>query len=209
MPIKDPQKRKEAQRRADAKRAQRSRGWACIVYPESAPENWQAVLAESHVQALISPLHDSDVTADGTPKKPHYHVMLMFENPMPAKSAKEIFSKIGYEKQPECLKSIKAYARYLVHIDDHDKHRYNETDVTQLCGASWASVALDPADEKDMLLNEIEDFIDEHGIVSYRELCRYARHERPEWTKVIRSSTVHLMAYIKSAAWEASQREVM
>ena len=178
MPIKDPEKKREAQRRADAKRRARSRGWACIVYPESAPDGWLDALADAHIQTLVSPLHDADVTADGTPKKPHYHCLAMFENPVPEK----------------------------VHADDHDKHRYDDHDVIELGGASWAAVALDESEERDRILTEVEDWLDEQGVVSYRTLCRYARTHRPDWLHVVRTSTVHLMAYVKSAAWEDSQR---
>lgn len=205
MPIKDEEKKREAQRRADAKRGMRSRGWACIVYPESAIEGWVSALADEHVQVLISPLHDSDVNADGTPKKPHYHVLAMFENPTPEKTARELFAVAGVTAPPESVRSLKAYARYLVHMDDHDKHRYCEDDVVELCGASWGDVALDEAEEKDRILNDIEDWIDESGCVSYHALCSYARKNEPSWTRVIRSSTIHLTAYVKSAAWEYSQ----
>lgn len=82
---------KEVQQRADAKRAgMRARGWACIVYPDSAPENWVDRLGEAHIQTLISPLHDKDLRADGEPKKPHYHVLAMFDNPVTELSAKII-----------------------------------------------------------------------------------------------------------------------
>lgn len=42
MAYKDPEKQKEAQRKYNAKRqGTRSRGWACIIYPESAQKDWQ------------------------------------------------------------------------------------------------------------------------------------------------------------------------
>lgn len=196
---------KEKQREYDARRAKRARGWACIVYPESAPEGWREALAEHHVQVLVSPLHDQDVTAEGDPKKPHYHVMAMFESPVPAKSAAEVFGAAGVTQPPELLKSIKAYARYLVHMDDHDKHRYSEDGVVELCGACWGAVALDEHEERDRILSEVEDWLDEQGVVSYRALCRYARSRKPEWVHVIRTSTIHLMAYVKSAEWESRE----
>lgn len=205
MPIKDPEKKREAQRRADAKRRARSRGWACIVYPESAPDGWLDALRDGHIQALVSPLHDEDVTADGKPKKPHFHVLAMFENPVPEKSARELFETIGVTAPPELVKSIRAYARYLVHLDDHDKQRYRDSDVVELCGASWGAVALDESEERDRILTEVEDWLDDQGVVSYRALCRYARTHRPEWVHTIRTSTVHLMAYVRSAAWESTQ----
>ena len=203
MPIKDPEKKREAQRRADAKRAgTRTRGWACIIYPESAPTDWVEKLNEAHIETLISPLHDSDVTGDGQPKKPHYHVLAMFNQPVPESSAREYFSRANVTAPPEMVKNIRGYARYLIHLDDHDKHRYSEKDVVALAGATWISVALDEADEINALLDEIEDWLDETGCVSYRALCRYARTERPEWTRVIRKNTIHLSALLRSIQWE-------
>ena len=40
MPIKDPEKKRAAQKRADEKRAGRTRNFATVVYPESAPADW-------------------------------------------------------------------------------------------------------------------------------------------------------------------------
>lgn len=206
MPIKDKAKKQEAQRRADAKRAgARARGWACIVYPESAPENWIELLNEAHIQTLISPLHDKDKRGNGEDKKPHYHVLAMFDNPVGETSAKNYFKRIGITAPPEKIDTIKGYARYLVHLDDHDKVRYNEKDVVCLAGASWAATALDEAEEVNAILDEIEDFIAETGCCSYFTLCRYARAERPAWTRVIRKNTIHLTALVKSFMWEQDQ----
>lgn len=52
----------------------RTRNWATVVYPESAPDDWIMKLQEQCVPALISLLHDKDINADGTRKKEHYHV---------------------------------------------------------------------------------------------------------------------------------------
>lgn len=58
----------------------RTRNFATVVYPESAPENWQTILSESKIPLFISPLHDGDVNADGEKKKEHYHVMVMYDS---------------------------------------------------------------------------------------------------------------------------------
>ena len=39
----------------------RTRNYATVVYPESAPENWQQILEEEFVPAFISPLHNQDI----------------------------------------------------------------------------------------------------------------------------------------------------
>lgn len=196
---------KEKQKEYDSRRAPKVRGWACIVYPESAPEGWIEALKANHIPAFISPLHDSDINPeDGSPKKPHYHVMLMFENAVNANKAKKVFSTIGVTAPPEMLDTIKGYARYLVHIDDHDKHRYDQKDITELCGACWSSTALDKYEETDLILDEIEEWIEANGVVSYRKLCLYARYERPAWKRVVRTNTIYLKEYMRSMVWEES-----
>lgn len=66
-------------RKSQVDRDQRTRNFATVVYPESAPSDWIDKLDQLHVAALISPLHDKDTNPSGEPKKPHYHVLLMFE----------------------------------------------------------------------------------------------------------------------------------
>ena len=57
----------------------RSRVWAFEIYPDSAAENWKQQLSELMIHAYISPLHDKDLDPDGSPKKAHYHIMLMYD----------------------------------------------------------------------------------------------------------------------------------
>lgn len=182
----------------------KSRGWACIVYPDSAPEDWISRLEDGHVQVLISPLHDQDVRGDGSPKKPHWHVLAMWDGPVTAAVAAQLFERMQVTAPPERVASLRGYARYLVHMDDHDKHRYDADDVIALSGASWMGVALDDAEQTNSALDQIEAWIDESGCVSYAALCRYARAERPDWTSVIRTHTIHLTALLRSLEWEAS-----
>lgn len=206
MPYKNGDKLKESKAKYEEKRkGMRTRAWACIVYPESAPEDWIDRLKTAHIETLISPLHDSDVLANGEPKKAHFHVLALFPNPVQEGAAKRYFSLIGVTAPPEMVNNAKGYARYLVHMDDHDKYRYSEEDVRCLCGADWKSVALDAADAEDRILDEIENWVDTSGCVSYAALCRYARHERPDWKRTVRTHTIHLVGFMKSTFWDAQQ----
>ena len=50
------------------KNSKKVRAIAGILYPESASADWQNKIADLHMMALVSPLHDSDVQADGVLK---------------------------------------------------------------------------------------------------------------------------------------------
>ena len=57
----------------------RSRVWTFVCYPESVREGWRDALDDLHIAWAESPLHDKDTNADGSAKKPHWHVLLVFD----------------------------------------------------------------------------------------------------------------------------------
>lgn len=101
----------------------RTRNWATVVYPESAPADWKMILQEECVPALVSPIHDKDVNADGEIKKEHYHVMILFDGVKTQEQAQEIFSAIG-GVGVEPIKSVRSYARYLGHKSSYTTMRF-------------------------------------------------------------------------------------
>ena len=74
---------------AEKTRDTRVRNFATVVYPESAPKDWQDILSRHCVPAFISPLHDKDTNPTGEPKKPHYHCIVYYENATTLKNVKE------------------------------------------------------------------------------------------------------------------------
>ena len=137
MPIKDPEKKKQAQKRADEKRSGRTRNFATVVYPDSAPSDWMDKLDRLHIAAFISPLHDKDMDPDGGLKKSHYHVMLMFESPVEYETrVTPIFAEIGAVGR-EMVNSARGYARYLCHLDNPEKFQYSPSEVRCIGGADY------------------------------------------------------------------------
>ena len=183
----------------------RSRIFATVVYPESAPEDWLQRLEGTHVAAMVSPLHCLDTLPTGEQKKEHYHVLWRYAGVKSIAQAQEVVNLIGGAGSVEVVSDYRGYARYLCHLDSPDKAQYSADDVKCFGGANWAEVALSDAERTDALLDEIEDWIDETGCVSYVVLCRYARRQRPDWTRCVRTHTVHLSALIRSAYWELNQ----
>ena len=202
MPIKDEQKKKEAQARADAKRAGRTRNFATVVYPESAPEDWKERLNELHVAALISPLHDKDTNPSGESKKPHYHVLVMFESPKDYENQiKPIFNQIGGVGR-EVINSLRGYARYLCHLDNPEKAQYDPTEVIAMGGANYHAITNLPTDNRKMLA-DIMAFIQENEIYSFAEFIDVSRVHHPEWfTLIVNSNGWIVKEFIKSLEWE-------
>ena len=178
----------------------RTRNYATVIYPESAPDNWQEILEQQFVPAFISPLHNQDVNPTGEHKKDHYHVMIMFEGVKTREQAQDIFTKIG-GVGCEIVQSCRGYARYLCHLDNPDKAQYKQEDVRSLCGADYSGT-IGLVLDKYKAIGEMIDYCKEKNIFSYSELLEYCRMERFDWFRVLcDNGTVVMKEYLKSRSW--------
>ena len=109
----------------------KKRHWAFVAYPESLPGDWQEILRQTGLPIAISPLHDKDKNADGTVKKPHYHIILAYSGPTSFSVVKKITDKLN-APAPISLEAIKGYYRYFTHKDNPEKHQYAEKDIKTL-----------------------------------------------------------------------------
>lgn len=192
-----------AEKRTDT----RIRNFATIVYPDSAPENWQDILAQQFVPAFISPLHDKDINPTGEPKKPHYHVLLMFEGKKSVEQVTEIFNLIG-GVGCEKVNSIRGYARYLCHLDNPEKAQYEQNLVRSLGGADYVGT-IGLVTDKYKAIGEMIDFCEENDIVSYSDLLIYARVNRSDWFRVLcDNGTVVIKEFLKSRQWTSEQKYI-
>ena len=159
-------------------------------------------LDQCHVAALVSPLHDRDTNPSGEPKKPHYHVLLMFESPADYESkVAPIFAEIGAVGR-ETVNSARGYARYLCHLDNPEKAQYSPSEVRCMGGANFYAVTNLPTDDIEML-GEVFSFIREQGIYSLAELMDLTQIHHPDWFYMIVMSRCYVIdKYIKSLAWE-------
>lgn len=178
----------------------RTRNFATVVYPESASDDWMEVLSQLFVPAFISPLHDKDINPGGEPKKAHYHVVIMFDSVKTVEQAKAVFEKIG-GVGCEVVQSIRGYARYLCHLDNPEKHQYEQNKVRSLCGADYVGT-IGLAYDKYKALSEMEEFCERYNIFSYFVLARYASVHRSDWSRILKDcGTVYMREYLNSRKW--------
>lgn len=179
----------------------RTRNFATVVYPESAIENWQDILSDEHIPAFISPLHDKDLNPTGECKKPHYHVLIMFEGVKTMEQAIETFNKIN-GVGCEVVQSLRGYARYLCHLDNPEKHQYSVDDIKMLCGADYFNVTSLVTD-KYKAIKEIIEFCNDYEVYAYSELLEYCSVNRFDWFRVLcDNGTVVVKEYLKSKVWK-------
>lgn len=181
---------------------QKSRAWLTIVYPDSAPLGWWESLSERGLAAVRSPLHDRDTNAGtGERKKPHYHVMLLWDGPTTRNNAEEYRELIGGVGLLRAA-SVRGSARYFVHADNPEKAQYSPADVACIGGIDFETLTSSDSDDF-LMLADIFAFIDAHAIVSYRAFIRWAMANRPDWAKLILTKhRSNVMEYQRSLKWE-------
>ncbi|MDN6390255.1 MAG: replication protein [Lactococcus lactis] len=156
---------------------QRTRNWTFVVYPESVVPNWKEELQKLYVPLLISPLHDKDVNPDGTPKKAHYHVLLMFEG---VKSYDQIlkFTKDIKATIPQICHSAKGLARYMAHLDNPNKAQYKIKDIISLNGADLTELLKPSSQDRYTMIKEMLQFISNNQIMEFEDILVYAMNEK-------------------------------
>lgn len=186
---------KKSRTTADA----RTRNWTFVAYPESAPEGWRDVLDEQHIQWVESPLHDKDMNADGTPKKPHWHILLLFDGKKSYEQVKELTDKLHATIPQKCA-SAKGLVRYMAHLDNPEKVQYDKGAIIGHGGIDVAEYLKPTSSSRYQLIGEMMDFVREQNIIELEDLAYYARTERfDDWFPLLCDNSAYIMGeFIKS-----------
>ena len=166
------------------------------------PDNWQDIIIDAHIAALISPMHIGDQNPDGRLKKPHYHVLVMYESvkdyETQVKPFIESFGGVGREQ----VQSARGYARYLCHLDNPEKCQYNSKDIKAYGGANWDAITHLPTDDM-QTLKDIFKFIRANRIYSLADLLDILADSNQEWFMTVAMNRTYTIGeYIKSLTWE-------
>lgn len=178
----------------------RTRNFATVVYPESAPENWIDIIRDSHVNALISPLHDSDINPDGEIKKPHFHVLIMFDSVKTIEQFDDFsktFGGVGKEK----VNSIRGYARYLCHLDNPEKASYDINSVISIGCEDYFDIISLPTDKYGNIRDMMRYCID-NDITNFSDLLLYASENNESWFRcLVDNGTYVIKEFLKSLSY--------
>lgn len=179
----------------------KKRNWAFLLYPESAPEDWVEQLRQTGLQVAISPLHDKDFNPDGSVKKPHYHVILVYGSPTTYNNVLSLTNgKLG-QTVPQALEQVRGYYRYLTHEDNPDKAQYSKADIITLNGFDIRDFVELTATEITKIVREIQQFIRDNDILEYSDLLDTlldGGESLADWYEVAISRTLVLTGYLRS-----------
>lgn len=169
----------------------KARYFTFLLYPESIPADWKQRLELIGVPIAISPLHDKDKSsAKGQIyKKAHYHVIYVAKNPVTADSVrKRIQRALGVQsvaKVQIVVQSMDNIYLYLTHESkdavEKKKHKYSKHDIALLNNFDIDRYITLDAEDKDDMLNDVCDLIDDHNLANMRELRRFLKAHGSEY----------------------------
>lgn len=184
---------------ADKKKDSRTRNWTIVIYPDSAPYNWRDIIDDWHIEWVESPLHEYDTNADGTPKKPHWHVLLMFGGVKTYEQVREMTDVLCCPI-PTRVHNAKALVRYMAHLDNPDKAQYQISDIVSHGGVDVADLLKPSSSERYTYIREMQAWCNENNITEFNELFDYAAECRfDDWFPLLCDSCCYVMtAFLKS-----------
>lgn len=178
----------------------KSQVWAGIMYQDSAPADWEHQLRMLGVPFAVSPLHDSDIREDGTPKKAHWHVILYWPGGSTTyRTAAAIMRDVLHGTIPIPLVSPRGYYRYFTHLDNPNKAQYDEANIVTGNNFDIGEFITLTAQETNELKKLVLAEIIKQGMTEYWELVVYAIHNMDNAAFcLISTNTVFFNSALKS-----------
>lgn len=184
----------------------KARYWGFLVYPESVAQDWEEILSLKYgFEWVRSPLHDSDVNADNTPKKPHYHCLIYVNGKKSYNQIKTIMDEIG-ATAPQIIHNAKGNVRYMLHLDNPEKAQYKISDLKAFNGFDIEKYLFSEKELNEKRLKaiaDIMDFIDKQGLTELTEILKYARKNEPYWFELLCTNSAYIVnCYLKSIRYQ-------
>ncbi len=179
--------------------ASRNRGFAFVLYPESAPENWRSIIDDFHVQWAESPLHEFDVNETGEVKKPHWHIVLNFDSVKSLDQVKKLIAPLN-GTIPIPLNSVRGMVRYFAHLDNPEKYQYPVDQIIGHGGMDVADLLRLSASARYAVIRKMCEYCAENDITEFYQLMDYAMEEKFEdWFPLLCDNSAYVVnQYIKS-----------
>lgn len=159
-----------------SKKDNRYRSWAFIVYPESAPENWESIIDDRHIRWSCSPLHDRDYNPNGEKKKNHWHVVVDFDGKKSFEQIKEISNSVK-ACNPIPLDSLFGYVRYFTHMDNPEKAQYSQSDIRCFGGFEISDCLRPSVSKQYRYISEMTEYIYNNRVESFSKFADYCRKD--------------------------------
>lgn len=185
----------------------RRRNWSFLVYPGPDNKNWQSTISSLHVPYIVSPLHDKDKKDNGSLKKPHYHILLLFPGKKSYTQIKTLTDKLS-SPIPQPVSSVQGLVRYFAHLDDPEKAQYSIKDIKGYCGADPSIYLTLTKPNRRKILKEISEYILTEHITSFSTLVRKALNDKNDaWFDIICDTNTWYLNMLVNSEWKLAHKD--
>lgn len=185
----------------------KKRLWTIVLYPESAPKDWREIIKQSGIVFAVSPLHDRDINADGTPKKPHHHLILAYSGPTTYNNVKSFCDELN-QPIPKPLESVRGMYRYFTHEENPEKAQYDKNLIEHYNGFSLVNFCELMRGEVLEIKKRVFDMIAKADIKEYSELVYFLLdNEMFDELDVVTSNTMLFNTIITSRRHSIMRKE--
>ncbi len=189
------EKSTEEKKKKDVKK----REWTFVIYPESAPTDWRDIIRQRGLIAAASPLHDRDINADGSPKKPHHHIIVVYDGPTTYSNVLALSQGELNGTVPKVLDSPRGMYTYFTHEDNPEKAQYEKKDIEHFNNFNITDLCMLKASEIFEIKCRVLDFIDDNYILEYSDLIVFLRAAKmKDELQVVTESVFFFDKYISS-----------
>lgn len=179
------------------------RNWRFIVYPDSAPSNWEELLNEQCLCWAHSPLHEPEEDE----KKYHWHCVVVFDG---KKSFDQVCSALSCTNGPipKVCDNVRGAVRYFWHLDDKTKKHYPFNEYYVAGGFDINIAFKATAQERYMYLREMRQFCRDNSICDFDVLYDFASENRYEdWFPILCDSGAFVMNIYCNSMWKRRRRK--
>lgn len=187
--------------------SERAYFWTAILYMENMRSDWKEVIEMIIQVPFCYIVHDKDEAfADGTPRKPHIHIILAFKNNYAGSYVLRLLSHLNEEGKNaipnyeiESVINLKAIYDYIIHdtqaAHDDGKHLYDKSE--RICCNNFDIGELEKLDsiEKERLLTDLVNLVIDQDYTNFTKLYKFVRDnekfddERVNYIRVMNQNT--------------------
>lgn len=162
---------------------EKARNWSGVCYPENMIDSWKEDIEKILQLPFAYCVHDKDVETDGTPRKTHVHIVVIYGNTTTQASALKLLNKLS---KPGCtccpvvesVVNIKYIYDYLCHDTDDckKKHKHEYDKAERVTGnafdiGSYEQIGIK---EKNDMARELCDIIIRENYTNFSDFYCYA-----------------------------------
>lgn len=197
----------------------KARYWNGVLYPENMIENWEDEISYILQIPYAYCIHDKDKNNDGTDRKTHIHIIIVFPNTTTYNHALSVLNELSKDgtsaiNKVERTKNIRFSYDYLIHNTDDckKKNKYLYDISERITGNNFDIGAYEQIGlvEKNEIFVELSEAIRKNGFTNYMDFYEFVvdTFDDMNYIEIMRTYSNHFEKLTKGnyQRWEQNQR---